>query len=73
LPKPAIAQGIRQLTMVTDRGDGPGGVPIAQRLAKRIAHASHGRIRIEVSASGWERQLIASWAGIQAHRPQFVP
>jgi TRAP-type mannitol/chloroaromatic compound transport system substrate-binding protein len=51
-PTPAIAQGIRHLTMVTDWPDGPGILPSARRLAQRIAVASHGRIRIEVSASG---------------------
>ena len=51
-PAPAIAQGIRHLTMVTDHPEGPGMLPSARRLAQTIADASHGRIRIEVSASG---------------------
>jgi TRAP-type mannitol/chloroaromatic compound transport system substrate-binding protein len=51
-PAPAIAQGIRQLTMVTDHPEGPGMLPSARRLAQRIMEASKGRIIIEVSASG---------------------
>jgi TRAP-type mannitol/chloroaromatic compound transport system substrate-binding protein len=51
-PAPAIAQEIRQLTMVTDHPEGPGMLPSARRLAQTIMEASHGRIRIEVSASG---------------------
>jgi len=51
-PAPAIAQGIRQLTMVTDWPDGPGMLPSARRLAQSIARASNGRIRLEVTASG---------------------
>ncbi|ESZ13073.1 TRAP transporter substrate-binding protein [Mesorhizobium sp. L48C026A00] len=51
-PAPVIAQGIRQLTMVTDHPEGPGMLPSARRLAQTITEASHGRIRIEVSASG---------------------
>ncbi|HEX6979547.1 MAG TPA: TRAP transporter substrate-binding protein [Alphaproteobacteria bacterium] len=51
-PAPAIAQGIRHLTMVTDYPEGPGLLPSARRLAQTIADASLGRIRIEVSPSG---------------------
>jgi len=51
-PAPAIAQGIRQLTMVTDWPEGPGVLPSARRLAQTIADASQGRIRIEVTPSG---------------------
>jgi TRAP-type mannitol/chloroaromatic compound transport system substrate-binding protein len=51
-PAPAIAQGIRHLTMVTDWPDGPGIMPSARRLAQTIERATDGRIRIEVSASG---------------------
>ena len=51
-PAPAIAQGIRQLVMVTDHPEGPGMLPSARRLAETIMEASNGRIRIEVSASG---------------------
>ena len=51
-PAPAIAQGIRQLTMVTDWPEAPGMLPSARRLAQTITAASNGRIRIEVSASG---------------------
>jgi len=51
-PAPAIAQGVRQLTMVTDHPEGPGMLPSARRLAQAISDGSHGRIKIEVSASG---------------------
>jgi len=51
-PAPAVAQGIRQLTMVTDHPEGPGMLPSARRLAQSITDASSGRIRIEASASG---------------------
>lgn len=52
LAAPAIAQDIRHLTMITDWPEGPGLLPSARRLARTIADASHGRIRIEVSPSG---------------------
>jgi TRAP-type mannitol/chloroaromatic compound transport system substrate-binding protein len=51
-PAPAIAQGIRQLVMVTDHPEGPGMLPSARRLAQTVLEVSGGRIRIEVSASG---------------------
>lgn len=52
LPAPAIAQGIRQLTMVTDWPEGPGMLPSSRRLAQTVTEASQGRIRIEVTSSG---------------------
>ena len=52
-PAPAIAQGIRQLTMVTDwPEDMPGLLPSAVRLAQTIGEASGGRIKIEVFPAG---------------------
>ena len=52
-PAPAIAQGLRQLKMVTDWPAGsPGLNPSAARLAERIGTASGGRINIEVFPSG---------------------
>lgn len=51
-PTPALAEGVRQLRMVTDWPEGPGPLPSARRLARTIAEASHGRIRIEVTPSG---------------------
>jgi TRAP-type mannitol/chloroaromatic compound transport system substrate-binding protein len=51
-PAPAIAQGTRHLTMVTDWPEGPGMLPIAQRLGQTISDASGGRIEIEVYPSG---------------------
>ena len=48
-PAPAIAQGIRQLKMVTDWTETmPGLLPSARRLAQTIGEATKGRIRIEV-------------------------
>src|SRR5205085_2878356 len=52
-PAPAIAQGIRQLKMVTDWLDGtPGLHTSAVRLAKTIGIATGGRIQIEVFPAG---------------------
>src|ERR1700674_62684 len=50
---PAIAQGIRQLKMVTDWPEGtPGLHTSAVRLAQTIGIATGGRISIEVFPSG---------------------
>src|SRR6202047_2809411 len=52
-PAPAIAQGIRQLKMVTDwPADTPGLHANAVRLAQTIGIATAGRIKIEVFPSG---------------------
>lgn len=52
-PAPAVAQGIRQLKMVTDWPEGsPGLQTSAVRLAKTIGEASGGRITIEVFPAG---------------------
>jgi TRAP-type mannitol/chloroaromatic compound transport system substrate-binding protein len=52
-PAPAIAQGRRQLKMVTDWPEGsPGLQSSAERLAQRITTASDGRIAIEVFPAG---------------------
>ncbi len=52
-PAPAIAQGIRQLKMVTDWPDGtPGFHTGAVRLAQTIGVATGGRIKIEVFPAG---------------------
>jgi TRAP-type mannitol/chloroaromatic compound transport system substrate-binding protein len=52
-PAPAIAQGIRQLKMVTDwPEDLPGQYPSAVRFAQTIGAATGGRIKIEVFPSG---------------------
>src|SRR5215475_3871534 len=52
-PTPAIAQGIRQLKMVTDWPAGsPGLQSSAERLAHTIGTASGGRITIDVFPSG---------------------
>src|SRR5262245_4342744 len=52
-PTPAVAQGIRQLKMVTDWPEGsPGLQSSATRLAQRIGTASGGRINIEEFQAG---------------------
>ena len=52
-PTPAIAQGNRQLKMVTDWPAGsPGLQSSAERLAQAIGTASGGRITIDVFPSG---------------------
>jgi TRAP-type mannitol/chloroaromatic compound transport system substrate-binding protein len=52
-PAPAIAQGIRQLKMVTDWPDGTPGLHTgAVRLAQTIGAATGGRIKIEVFPAG---------------------
>ena len=48
-PRPAIAQGIRQLKMVTDWTDTmPGLLSTSRRLAQTIEEVTKGRIKIEV-------------------------
>jgi TRAP-type mannitol/chloroaromatic compound transport system substrate-binding protein len=50
---PAIAQGIRQLKMVTDWPDTTPGIhPMAVRFARTIGAATGGRIQIEVFPAG---------------------
>jgi TRAP-type mannitol/chloroaromatic compound transport system substrate-binding protein len=52
-PAPAIAQGIRQLKMVTDwPEDTPGLLTSAVRFAQTIGTATGGRIKIEVFTAG---------------------
>src|SRR4249919_4008889 len=52
-PAPAIAQGIRQLKMVTDWPEGtPSLHSSAVRLAQTIGTATGGRIKIEVFPAG---------------------
>jgi TRAP-type mannitol/chloroaromatic compound transport system substrate-binding protein len=52
LPAPAIAQGIRQLKMVTDWPEGPGQHASAVRFAQTIDTATGGRIKIDVFPVG---------------------
>ena len=53
LARPALAQGLRELKMVTDWPEGlPGLQASAVRLAETIGVASGGRIRIEVFPAG---------------------
>jgi TRAP-type mannitol/chloroaromatic compound transport system substrate-binding protein len=52
-PAPAIAQGLRQLKMVTDWPEGtPGLQTSAVRFAQMVGAATSGRIKIEVYPSG---------------------
>src|SRR5438128_12258240 len=52
-PAPAIAQGIRQLKLVTDWPEGSPGLHAgAVRLAQTIGVATGGRIKIEVFPAG---------------------
>src|SRR5712691_1588200 len=52
-PAPAIAQGLRQLKMVTDWPEGtPGLHTSAVRFAQTIGDATGGRIKIEVFPAG---------------------
>jgi TRAP-type mannitol/chloroaromatic compound transport system substrate-binding protein len=52
-PAPALAQGVRQLKMVTDwQADTPGLQPNAARLAETIGIATGGRLKIEVFPVG---------------------
>ncbi|MGG5823539.1 TRAP transporter substrate-binding protein [Falsiroseomonas sp. HW251] len=53
LSLPAIAQGIRELRMVTDwPSNVPGTLDAAVQLAEAIQAATNGRLRIDVSAAG---------------------
>jgi TRAP-type mannitol/chloroaromatic compound transport system substrate-binding protein len=52
-PAPAIAQGVRQLKMVTDWPDGTPGVHTnAVRFAQTVGDATGGRVKIEVFPAG---------------------
>jgi TRAP-type mannitol/chloroaromatic compound transport system substrate-binding protein len=52
LSAPATAQGLRELTMVTDWAPNTVNQGIAERLAKRINGALTGKVRINVFAAG---------------------
>lgn len=65
-PSPAVAQGQRKLTMVTDWPEGPGVLPSARRLARAVADASGGRISIEVTSSGAVVRPFETFDAVQA-------
>lgn len=65
-PAPALAQGLRRLSMVTDWPDGPGVLASARRLAQTVAEATGGRISIEVSASGAVVRPFETFDAVQA-------
>ena len=53
LPKPAIAQGMRELKMVTTWPKNlPGPGTSAERLASRITTASAGQLKVTIFAAG---------------------
>src|SRR5262245_11970563 len=53
LPMPAIAQGVNELTMVTDWPENMAGLQTsAERLARSIAAMSDGRFKVTVYPSG---------------------
>jgi TRAP-type mannitol/chloroaromatic compound transport system substrate-binding protein len=67
LAAPAIAQAVRQLTMVTDWPETlPGLLPSARRLAQAIGEASGGRLKIEVFASGALVRPFETFDAVQA-------
>src|SRR6185312_9099627 len=52
-PAPAVAQGVKQLTMVTAWPAGSAGLQTsAERLARAIGTAAGGRLTIQVFAAG---------------------
>jgi TRAP-type mannitol/chloroaromatic compound transport system substrate-binding protein len=66
-PAPAIAQGLRQLTMVTDWPENlPGLFPSAARLAQTIGDATGGRITIEAFPSGALVRPFETFDAVQA-------
>ena len=65
-PAPAVSQGLRQFTMVTDWPEGPGLLPSARRLAQTIQDVTGGRIRIEVSAAGAVVRPLETLDAVQA-------
>jgi TRAP-type mannitol/chloroaromatic compound transport system substrate-binding protein len=65
-PAPAIAQDLRQLTMVTDWPEGPGMLASAKRLARTIRESSGGRIAIDVTASGQVVRPFETFDAVQA-------
>lgn len=66
IPASAIAQDVRRLSMVTDWPEGLGPLPSARRLARTIADASQGRIRIEVTPSGAVVRPFETFDAVQA-------
>jgi TRAP-type mannitol/chloroaromatic compound transport system substrate-binding protein len=64
---PAIAQGIRQLKMVTDWPETlPGFHPSSVRLARTIEAATGGRIRVEVFPAGALVQPLETFDAVRA-------
>src|ERR1700732_1749436 len=69
-PAPAIAQGIRQLKMVTDWPDATPGIhPMAVRFAQTVSDATRGRIKIEVFPAG---ALVRPFEPFAAFGPGFA-
>ena len=67
VPAPTIAQSRRQLRMVTDwPADMPGLQTSAVRFAKSIAHASAGRINVEVFPAGELVRALETFDAVSA-------
>lgn len=65
-PAPAIAQGARRLTMVTDWPEGPGLLTSARRLAQAVTEVSGGRLAVEVFPSGALVRPLETFDAVQA-------
>lgn len=65
-PAPALTQGNRRLTMVTDWPEGPGLLQSSRRLARAITEASQGHIEIEVFSSGALVRPFETFDAVQA-------
>src|SRR5262245_42989380 len=67
LPAPAIAQGTRQLKMVTDWPDDmPGLQTSARRFAQTVGQATGGRIKIEVFPAGVLVRAFETFDAVEA-------
>jgi TRAP-type mannitol/chloroaromatic compound transport system substrate-binding protein len=65
-PAPAIAQGIRQLKMVTDWTEGPGFQTSAARFADSVKAMTEGRVQIEMFAAGTLVQSFETFDAVSA-------
>lgn len=66
LPTPVIAQGTRELRMVTDWAEGTGMLTSARRLAQTITAATDGRLRIVAYAADALVRPMEAVAAVQA-------
>lgn len=63
---PAIATGVRKLSMVTDWPKGSGMLSSAQRLANSVSEASNGRLEIDLTPSGGLVRPFETFDAVQA-------